>query len=507
MREITLRQYQIDAVEALREGVRSGHRSQVLCAPTGAGKTLVAAHLMDEARKKNTKVAFVVDRVSLVDQTSAVLDDYGIAHGVIQANHWRRQHWEPIQICSAQTLEKRGFFPDLKMLVVDEAHCMRKATGALIQSKSDLLVFGLTATPFAKGMAELYSRVVNVTTTNRLIEDKFLVPIRAYAAKAVDMRGAKVVAGEWTDSEIEERGREIVGDIVNEWIDKTKKHFGGPAKTIVFAASVGHGEELCRQFNDAGYNFQQISYLDTNDERRRELIEEFRKKDSAIDGLVACEILTKGFDVPDVLVGISARPYRKSLSSHVQQLGRVMRPCEGKEFALWLDHSGNYLRFRQDAEDLFANGVSELEAKSRDAEARKEPTEKERAEIRCVCGYVLPPSARVCPACGKERERRAMVETVSGVMVAVNHDGKPLPDAFQNRDAVWRQIIGYALMRRPGDPVAARKLALAQFRAIYGRFPAEEYRPDIADVPTLTVVNRIRSNLIRYANRRQGGRA
>jgi type I site-specific restriction-modification system R (restriction) subunit len=40
---------------------------------------------MSEANKKFSRVGFVVDRVNLVDQASAVLSDYGIDHGVIQA--------------------------------------------------------------------------------------------------------------------------------------------------------------------------------------------------------------------------------------------------------------------------------------------------------------------------------------------------------------------------------------------------------------------------------------
>ncbi|WP_310674267.1 DEAD/DEAH box helicase family protein, partial [Burkholderia multivorans] len=106
---IVLRPYQLESVEALRAGMRAGHRAQVLMAPTGAGKTEIGAYLCDEVNKKGRRAAFVVDRVNLVDQTSQRFDKYGIPHGVIQADHWRRRGYERIQICSAQTLEKRGF--------------------------------------------------------------------------------------------------------------------------------------------------------------------------------------------------------------------------------------------------------------------------------------------------------------------------------------------------------------------------------------------------------------
>src|SRR3546814_15584494 len=102
--------------------------------------------------------------------------------------------------------------------------------------------------------------MVNVKTTNQLIAEGFLVPLKVYAAKAADMTGAKVIAGEWAEAEIEKRGNEIIGDIVAEWRQKTAQHFGGPVKTIVFSATVAHGGELCRRFQVPGFNFQKHIY-------------------------------------------------------------------------------------------------------------------------------------------------------------------------------------------------------------------------------------------------------
>ncbi len=333
---IELRPYQTASIQALRGGLRDGHRRQVLVAPTGAGKTVCASHLLSEVQAKGTKACFIVDRVALCAQTSAMLWSYGVTHGVAQSDNTFGRH-EPIQVCSAQTIEKRGFFPDLDVLIIDECHTQRKVITEFAKV-TKAAVIGLTATPFSKGMGEVYSNVVNVTTTNELIAAGWLAPLKVYAAKEIDMIGAKVIAGEWSDREVEDRGRAIIGDIVAEWQDKTQKHFGGPVKTIAFSATVDHGEEICRQFQAAGYNFQQVSYRDGNDERRAKLIEEFRKPDSSIVGLVSCEALAKGFDVPDILCGIGAQPYRKSFSSHIQMIGRAMRSAPGKQFALWLDH-------------------------------------------------------------------------------------------------------------------------------------------------------------------------
>ena len=328
--------HQEAAIEQLREGIRAGHRKQILMAACGSGKTITACHLMQEAIRKGSRAMFLVDRIVLVEQTSAVLDSFGLPHGVLQAGHWRMRPYEPLQVASAQTLERRGIPEDVQLVIQDEAHCQRaKFTEYL--SKTPAIVVGLTATPFTKGLGKIYSRVVNVISTNELIAHGKLKPLKYYAAQAsIDTKGMKVVAGEWSEAEIEARGRAILGDIVSEWEDKCRLHFGGPRKTIVFSATVAHGEELAEKFRAAGYNFQQISYKDGGDEKRRAIFQEFAKPDSEIVGLISCEVLTKGFDCPDVQVGISARPYRKSLSSHIQQLGRVMRAYPGQEYGLWL---------------------------------------------------------------------------------------------------------------------------------------------------------------------------
>lgn len=508
MSELVLRPYQTESVDQLRDGYRRGVRSQLLVAPTGAGKTSIAAHLMHEAGRRGTRTVFLVDRVNLVDQTSTLLDTYDIGHGVIQAGHWRKHHWEPLQVCSVQTLEKRGFFPDLQFLIVDEAHCMRKQTIDLIKNRPELRVLGLTATPFAKGMGELYGEVVNVTTTNQLISDGFLVPLHIYAAVKPDMTGAKVVAGEWADGDIEDRGRLILGDIVAEWTDKTQQHFGGPVKTIVFAASVDHGAELCAAFNAAGHNFQQLSYRDSSDDARREIIAEFRKPDSEITGLISCEVLTKGFDVPDVLCGVGARPYRKSFSSHIQQLGRVMRPSTGKSFALWLDHGGNVMRFYDDHMALFADGVATLSDDSPDRKTRKEEKEAGSAEgkICCVkCKFVLQPNQLTCPACGHARRRQSLVEAEPGVMVTIDGVAKPANGrhAFlADRDAVWSQLAQLALERKQGDQEAAQRFAQAQYRNIYGEFARRKVETTDLVVPSAELVGLIRHNVIRWAKSR-----
>jgi len=410
---LILREYQNNAIELLRQGFAAGHISQLLYLGTGGGKTEIAIAMLEAAKKKGSKAAMILDRIILCDQTSQRLEKYSIPHGVLQSGHWRYRPYESIQVCSAQTLEKRGSFPGLNLLVVDECHAKRKQTIEFIKNNPEVKVVGLSASPFTKGLGDTYTNVVSPITTRELVDQGALVPLRIFIAKEIDMTGAKKIAGEWSEKEATKRGMQITGDIVAEWVKKTHEIFGKPEKTVVFCSGVEHGADLARQFAEQGYNFLSISYKD-DEQFKKDAIEDFSKPDTDIVGLIACDVLTKGFDNPSVKIGVSARPFSKSFSSHVQQMGRVMRSYPGKDFGIWLDHAGNFLRFQEEWDTVFNDGVTKLDDGVE--KPKKEKTSDEKEAAKCPkCGHLWG-GGDTCIHCGFTREKRNMVDSVPGEM-------------------------------------------------------------------------------------------
>ena len=379
-----------------------------------------------------------------------------------------------------------------KVLVTGNCHTQHK--GVLEFAKNwGGPVIGLTATPLTEGLGQWYSKVVNAVTTDRLLADGYLAPLKIYAATEIDMRGAKKTAGEWQAGEVRERGRKIVGDIVSTYERMTHQHFGGPVKTLLFSADVAHGEELCRAFQAAGHDFRQSTYRDGTDETEA-MVEGFRS--GAFTGLVSVEKFVKGFDVPDVLCMIGARPYSSSLASVIQQMGRGMRIADGKEFCLYLDHSGNVAGWYDDVVEFWANGVDRLDTAEKRKPKRREG--EDRPDVVCDCGYVLQPGMQSCPSCGAaRRRRRTRAEVVPGRM----EEWAPSQPVEWMKDEswVWSQVSRLALERTHGDFDAAQKKCAGYYKGLYERWPQWGRPLKPCDGPVdERVSKRVQHNLIRY---------
>ena len=498
MKEIALRDYQMTAVEALRAGLRDGHKRQILYLPTGAGKTVTSAWFIHSAKEKGRSALFVVDRLALVDQTSKTLWEYGIDHGIIQGNNTTRAG-HPILVCSAQTLEKRAWFQDgvreIDLVVIDEAHIQRRQVMEKCV-EMDVPIIGLSASPFTKGLGKSFSNVVNVRTTNRLIQDQWLSPMFVTVVKEIDTAGVTVrKTGEWDSGELAEESKKITGDIIAEYFKHTEKHFGHPVKTIVFSADVADGERITEEFTEAGLAFEQVSYLDTQ-EQQREKIERHRTGETL--GLVSCSVLQRGYDVPDIRCMIDAHPYRKSLSSVIQQYGRGMRIAEGKEYCLLLDHAGNYLGFEDDILDVFENGMQSLD----EAAAKNGKGRQKRPRKPCYkCGAVIPKGAKKCPGCGRKIERPNEVLNVAGQTEEVGFLEHPneTADPLTDKDHAWAELVLMAAEKKKGDD-DARRWCQAQYNNLFGSFRQEKFKWGAMNRATgnLAFRQKIKKQIARY---------
>lgn len=488
-----LRPFQVKTHEAIRQAAREGHRRILVCAPTGAGKTIQALNTIRETLGKGNRAMFLADRKTLISQTSNVARDIGLGnHGIIQAQNPMMDLSRPFQIASCQTLMRRGW-PDSDVLIVDEAHTLYKTWVDYVNSDDcKAFVIGLTATPFSKGLGKTFTKIINAATMAELTECGTLVPMRIFSCRKPDMSGATSKPnGEWSDDSAAKAEMAIIGDVVAEW-----QKLASDRKTIIFGPTIAYCEELAKRFNDAGVP-SAVFCADTPDDERGRITDDFAF--GTIRILISVEALAKGFDQKDVGCVGDCRPLRKSLSTAIQMWGRGLRssPETGKEDCLLLDFSGNIIRFWDDFERVFHEGVDRLDDGEKLDKAIRE--DKEEEPKACPkCGHT--PFGRKCVRCGFEVERKSLVEERPGEMQEIRIGKKVL--AHDKAD-LWAQLATYSRDHsKPGkDP---NKKALALFHDITGTWPPREWHisnaPDMP--PTAATLGKIKSLYIAFAHRR-----
>ena len=452
-----LRPYQEKSKEKLREGFRNWHTRQILCASTGAGKSIIAVSMLQDALKKNARVLFIVERRILAEQFSEHLDRAGVPHGLYMAKHWRWRPNERVQIASAQTLERMDCFPEFDLCIIDEVHaCCRKSILNMLTVRDKMKTIGLTATPFNPKLALHFSSIVNVVTMRELVDEGHLVPFRVFAAKEINTEGLKTdFTGEFEKKGMETRARQIVGDVVSDYIRINTQVYGELRKAIVFSSGIAHGSELMQLANAAGVNAVQISSEDS-DEFKRGVIEEFKKPDTEIKWVISSELLERGFDMGDVYTVILAKAIKKSFSKFVQMIGRGARPYPEKELCTLIDHGSNWLRFDEQWRELYGNGVSELTS-APDTTEKKEPSQKEKEAAKCPrCGLIS--GGNPCRGCGFERPAKNEVITLPGEMFELTGD-MPKREKFTSeyKESFYQGLLFYARQKGYSDGYAWHK--------------------------------------------------
>jgi superfamily II DNA or RNA helicase len=111
--DYVLRDYQSESIKLLRDGIRQGHKRQVLMLATGAGKTAIAGSIAKSAVEKGNRVWFIVDSLELVGQALNTFRHIGLSTAVIQGQHEETDYSKPVQVITAQTLTRRWKILDM----------------------------------------------------------------------------------------------------------------------------------------------------------------------------------------------------------------------------------------------------------------------------------------------------------------------------------------------------------------------------------------------------------
>lgn len=488
------RPYQTHCIDMLRRSIGSGKRRPVVKVPTGGGKTKIASMIisMAEAKNPNARVLFVVDAISLIDQTVEAFASEGIYDiGVIQADHEMTDWLRRVQVASVQTLCRRPM-PKADIVFVDECHRQSKWLHGIMAKDEwkDIPFIGLSATPWAKGMAKVYDDLIIPVTMQELIDQGYLSKFRVFAPSHPDLTGVKVERGDYQTDQLSKvmADGNLVADLVTTW-----KKLAENRPTLIFCVDRAHAAKVQGEFNSAGVP---CGYIDafTDSAERRNIRAQLEAGHLKAVANVGC--LTTGVDWAIGCI-VLARPTRSEML-YVQMVGRGLRVNPNIPDCIILDHADNALRM---------GFVTDIHHDTLDDGSRSvsRPKPREALPKECPsCSFLRPPKVRECPACGFVPERRSGVEEVSGELVEITDSPKKkrCDWGWPDRIRFVQELRGYAREAGKAEGWVAHK-----YRDATGVWPNDP-RVKYADPIPCSEGTRswIKSQNIRYAKRKVSAR-
>jgi len=483
---LKLREYQENGIVLVKNSLAKGNKRVVFGLATGGGKSLVAETIIAGAMNKGKHVMFVVNRVQLADQMSSHLNKARIEHGILQGANTRGEYHQ-VLIASIDTIYKRGW-PEVDLIIIDECHSCagNMKFQAMLEHYSTTPVVGVTATWMVRGLGKEYEwgkvfeDIVCPITIPELIEQKYLVDVDIYAPGEPDLTGVKVVAGDYQEKALAVAcdKPKLIADIVETW-----QKLANGKKTIVFAVDIAHSKHIVEQFCKIGVTAEHIDYRMEYDEKK-EIVRRFKAGEFTM--LSNCALLSEGFDAPATECMILARP-TKSIKCYIQMAGRILRPFEGKERAILLDHSGSTkeLGFPTDIHPVELDDGKPKKTTGSDKE------KKEALPKKCPsCSYLKPAKDHKCPICGFAPQKASDVEVVAGVLTK-KEKAKEAKLAGLDKQAVFSELYQMAKERgyKPG-------WCANQYRGIFGVWP--KGLKEVGRPPSLVVQNMVKAAIIRF---------
>lgn len=452
MTQRELRPYQDDALDAIRKTLMNGVSRLVVQAPTGSGKTLVAAAIAEGCLRKNNRLCFCVPAINLIDQTVQMFWDEGIREvGVIQADHQLTDWSKPIQVASIQTIRSRKAYPASSVLVIDEVHQLHDAHIEWLHHPDwqQTPVIGLSATPWTKGLGRHFQSLLVMATTEELIELGYLSRFKVFAADHPDLSGVKTMNdGDYHEGQLAAVMEQapLVANVIETW-----RLRWGQDKTLLFAVDCAHAQMLQARFNEAGIS---CAYQDahTSSADRAEIKRGFHNGTYRVVANIGT--LTTGVDW-DVRCLSLARP-TKSEMLFVQIIGRALRTAPGKDHALILDHTDTTARlgFVTSIHHEYLDGGK----MDKNAAAKRSPPLPKPCPN---CAFLIPVGCKICPECGHERKIESHVHEREGQLVEISFDGRAVdrrnvdrfPYSYAEKRQFYLQLRAFQLTKpnyKPG---------------------------------------------------------
>lgn len=396
-----LRDYQRKSIEDTYQWLALNPGNPCIVAPTGSGKSWIIAGLCQDimSRWPKSRILILSHVKELLQQDAEkVLTAWPEAPLGIYSAGLGQKDVNVITVAGIQSIWRRAVETGpVDLVIVDEAHTINLTDSGRYRAfindlrgiNPNLRIIGLTATPYrlgqgmvTEGEKRLFDDLIESISIEELVKQGYLAPLRSkFTDRKLDVKGVKRQNGEFQSHELQER---VDTADNNAWIvAETLRRAEGRKAWLVFCAGVEHARHMRDALRAAGVSTETVTG-DTPKDERAQILADF--KAGKIRAITNMNVLTTGFDYPDIDLLVMARP-TLSPGLYVQMAGRGMRLKSGPyKDCLVLDFAGNIARH---------GPITSVEP-PRKGKEREKPAVKKCPE----CSEAVGLNVRECPCCG-----------------------------------------------------------------------------------------------------------
>jgi len=496
-----LRPYQIEALNALGEAIKTKDRL-LLIAATGAGKTAMICRFIQKFYFEYPDRNFLVvsHKQLIIEQFIAAFKKFTEIKssdiGVCCSGMGRRELKSRIVLATIQTIVNcLGDYAGASLVVVDETHRVSVGLDSQYNQLLNTLeeyvpghkTIGVTGTGFRLGHGEIFGsrckadrvnffpEVTHRVLYSTLRDSGYLMPLKGYIADgnaAKDLSSVPLVAGEYNMSD----AGKVMSKYVNAAVDALELYGAEHKHVCIFCCVIKHVEEIVEAFRSRGHSIVPIHSKLSKTERENNL-RSWQSGEVRIAASV--NVLTEAFDYPALSCIVFCRP-SKSSTVWLQAIGRILRMHPDKKESLLIDLTGNAMYFGLDLDSpkvIIPYGSGNSEAPTKIC-----PFVYPDGRI---CGERVHTATRFCPSC----EFEWTVEEVEAVLPELKKVsfGAPVEAPLWHKVSYMsisihqNQETGKRLLRLqfecPGENVYAKNIFVSDwlcFKCHYSGFAVEK---------------------------------
>lgn len=228
-------------------------------------------------------------------------------------------------------------------IVVDEAHhAVAPMLKRVIQYYAPEFLIGLTATdqrPDKKRLEEIFGNYTTELSLKDAMEKEVVARANVYRIETnIDLSHVRFNGKDYVNADLEKSVRVTSRNelIVNVLKDYFTEGDAGKRQGIIFCINKAHTKEMARLLNAAGISAQDYSGDTKHPEK---VMQEF--KEHKIRFLCACDMISEGWDYPELGILVMARPTLSKVL-YLQQIGRGLRRTSIKKNVFVIDVVDEY---------------------------------------------------------------------------------------------------------------------------------------------------------------------